>query len=64
MEAQSAAQSSETQTHGVAMVPRRADVPVARVNPKIVLWTAVAVVVVVSMSFVSIVVHGLILRGM
>jgi hypothetical protein len=62
-EAQTAAQSNETDTQGVATVPRRTDVPVAHVNPKVVMWTVVTVVVVVAMSFVSIVVHGMILRG-
>ena len=46
---------------GVSTVPRTGEVRVARINRKVLVWTVLVTAAVVALSFVSIVVHGLVI---
>lgn len=60
---QSTPQEACTDAPNVTRVPRDGSVRVARVDRKVLFWTAIVAVVVVSLSFVSIVLHGIILKS-
>ena len=54
---------NQRQPSGVTTVSRGTEVRVARVDPKALFWSVAAAAAVVALSFVSIVLHGLVLRG-
>ena len=54
---------TSSHTSGVRSVPRNTTVRVARVDRRVLFWTVLVAAAVVGLSFVSIVVHGLVLQG-
>lgn len=60
---QATTSDQDRQTPGVTTVPRGATVRVARVNRRALLWTVAVAAAVVALSFVSIVVHGLVITN-
>jgi hypothetical protein len=58
------AQNDPCQTSNVTTVPRSTTVREAHINPKVLFWTVVVAAVVVVMSFASIILHGLYMRGL
>jgi len=55
------ASTQDQSVTGVSTVPRTGEVRVARINRKVLVWTVLVTVAVVALSFVSIVVHGLVI---
>ncbi len=55
------ASAQDQSVTGVSTVPRTGEVRVARINRKVLVWTVLVTVAVVALSFISIVVHGLVI---
>lgn len=61
--AQDTVQDTPANRSGVSTVPRGAEVRVARIDRKVLFWTVAVAMGVVGLSFVSIILHGLVLQG-